>query len=399
MLGAPSGPDCDRRPSLTQRRRRQLRLRRHHGRRGAADRGGATTADLERWAADTWRSFEAMVDDETGLPADNIDGDLDPATRSRLHLADQHRRLPVEHGRRSRPRHHQQSARPHADEADADTLAPLERNEPSGMFYNWYDEHTGDVLTTWPDDGHTVIPFLSSVDNGWFAAACASSPAPSRGCGAGRRSCYKSMNFGCFYNPDARPDADVGLLRGGFCEVEPDPTREPCTSVRATTAAWARRLLHLQPLRHSITEPRIATYLGIANGQIPPQGTTSARTARSRSAPATVVFEQQPQGRYAHVPRRQGLRGRLRYRGMQIVPSWGGDMFEALMLRCSCRRSSGASSSWGVNHPLTSRARSSTAWTRRATATGASRPSHQPVRRLPRVRRRRDRHEPGRLRL
>ena len=37
---------------------------------------------LMRYAVDTWRSFEAMVEPSTGLVADNIEGDLDPSTRS-----------------------------------------------------------------------------------------------------------------------------------------------------------------------------------------------------------------------------------------------------------------------------------------------------------------------------
>src|ERR1700738_3669777 len=43
----------------------------------------AARASAGHWAADTWRSFAAMVEPETGLPADNIDGNLDPATRSK----------------------------------------------------------------------------------------------------------------------------------------------------------------------------------------------------------------------------------------------------------------------------------------------------------------------------
>ncbi|MBU4215893.1 MAG: cellobiose phosphorylase, partial [Actinobacteria bacterium] len=35
---------------------------------------------MMEYAADTWASFAAMVDPATGLPADNIEGDLDPAT-------------------------------------------------------------------------------------------------------------------------------------------------------------------------------------------------------------------------------------------------------------------------------------------------------------------------------
>ena len=46
----------------------------------------------------------------------------------------------------------------------------MEREPASGMFYNWYDEHTGAKLTAFPS-GDTVYPFLSTVDNGWFAAA------------------------------------------------------------------------------------------------------------------------------------------------------------------------------------------------------------------------------------
>src|SRR6266545_7871662 len=36
-----------------------------------------------QWVTDTWRSFTAMVEPATGLPADNINGDLNPATRAR----------------------------------------------------------------------------------------------------------------------------------------------------------------------------------------------------------------------------------------------------------------------------------------------------------------------------
>ena len=39
-------------------------------------------ATLMEYAEDTWRSFEAMVEPSTGLVADNIEGDLEPATRS-----------------------------------------------------------------------------------------------------------------------------------------------------------------------------------------------------------------------------------------------------------------------------------------------------------------------------
>ena len=39
-------------------------------------------AVLEEYMADSWRSMAAMTDESTGLPADNIGGDLDASSRS-----------------------------------------------------------------------------------------------------------------------------------------------------------------------------------------------------------------------------------------------------------------------------------------------------------------------------
>ena len=50
-----------------------------------------------------------------------------------------------------------------------DTLSRLERDH--GFYFNWYDPATGAKLTTWPANGSPVRPFLSTVDNGWLAAA------------------------------------------------------------------------------------------------------------------------------------------------------------------------------------------------------------------------------------
>ena len=59
-------------------------------------------------------------------------------------------------------------------------------------------------------DGSPVHPFLSSVDNGWMAAALlmVSNPVPQlRG---QARALLEPMDFGYCYDPAA------GLLRGGF---------------------------------------------------------------------------------------------------------------------------------------------------------------------------------------
>ena len=47
----------------------------------------------------------------------------------------------------------------------------MEHHEPSGMYYNWYDETDRSVLRSWPGSGDPVVPFVSSVDMGWLGAA------------------------------------------------------------------------------------------------------------------------------------------------------------------------------------------------------------------------------------
>ena len=42
---------------------------------------------LKRYLADTWKSFEAMAVPATGLPADNIGGDLVAREPQRVHVA------------------------------------------------------------------------------------------------------------------------------------------------------------------------------------------------------------------------------------------------------------------------------------------------------------------------
>jgi hypothetical protein len=125
-------------------------------------------ATLRQYAADTWRSFEAMVHPATALPADNV---ADDRTRSDytsptnigtyLWSTIAARDLGLIDRREATARM----------QATLATVARLERHEASGQFYNWYDPRTGDKLTVWPADGSTVYPFLSSVDNGWLGAA------------------------------------------------------------------------------------------------------------------------------------------------------------------------------------------------------------------------------------
>ena len=81
------------------------------------------------------------------------------------------------------------------------TLERMERHAPSGQFYNWYDHRTGEKLTTWPPSGEPLTPILSSVDNGWLAVGLrvVASRVPELRWRA--QALYDSMNFGFYYRP------------------------------------------------------------------------------------------------------------------------------------------------------------------------------------------------------
>ena len=90
-------------------------------------------------------------------------------------------------------------------------------------------------------------------------------------------------------------------------------------------------------------------------GQIPP----AAYFATNRTFPASCDWswlEQRPVGVTRTYEGQQVFEGAFTYRGMHIVPTWGGDMFEELMPDLLVPESTWAPKSWGVNHPLAVRA-------------------------------------------
>ncbi len=312
---------------------------RHGGRHG--DR-----AVLREYAEDTWASFVAMVDPATGLPADNVAGDLDPTTRSGytsptnigayLWSTVVARDLSLISRREARDRLAQTLA----------TVAGLERHEDSGMFYNWYSESTGEKLTTWPVDGNRVYPFMSSVDNGWLATALVLVANAEPRLRDEAEAISSTMDFGFYYDPV------VGQIRGGFWDEPPADTAAVLGNYRDRGPDVWYTGHHYGTLN---TEPRIASYLGIAWGQIPPEH----YFRMFRTFPDTCDWswpEQKPVGEWVEYLGVDLFEGAYRYRGMQLVPTWGGSMFEALMVDLFIPEADWGPESWGVNHPLTVRA-------------------------------------------
>jgi hypothetical protein len=318
---------------------------------GAAPRDAALTpaqrATLLKYGRDAWHALTAMVDEKTGLPDDNIGGALDPASRGGytsptnigaylwstvvardtgiIGAGEAYRRMA----------------------ATLRTMSGAGRHAASGMFYNWYAPTTGAVLHTWPPDGSALTPFLSSVDNGWFAAALmvVENAEPRLRAAAG--ALLAPMDFGFSYDPQGRgPDVPAGLLRGGFWDTEPAGCSVKDNYLGRGPDVWYT--CNLYDILN--TEPRIASYIGIARGQLP----RAHYFAPNRTFPPTCDWgwlEQQPVGfqtSYLGVP---VFEGAYRYAGLQFVPTWGGDMFEALMPDLFVPEEDWAPRSWGVNHP------------------------------------------------
>lgn len=315
---------------------------------------GTTTtgrATLHRWAADTWRSLAAMTHPATGLPADNITASLAPGDRSGytsptnigglLWSAVVARELRL------------------ISTADCNrivvtaltTLNRMDHHTPSGMYYNWYDEATGDVLTTWPADGTVVHPFVSSVDNAWLGTALQvvrrSVPA-ARGL-ADRL--WERMRWDMFYDRQAsRPG---GLVHGGFYDSTPPDGASVFTGnhIGAGPDVWYTNH-HYDTV---VSETRITSYLGIVRGQIPARH----YFAMWRTFPAGDDYSWQEAQPVGVTRTHQGLdvyEGAYRYRGMRIVPGWGGSMFEELMPALFVPETDWAPQSWAINHRLHVRA-------------------------------------------
>ncbi|NMR20689.1 glucoamylase family protein [Cellulomonas fimi] len=303
-------------------------------------------ATLMEYATDTWASFEAMVDPGTGLPADNIEGDLDTSTLSGY-------TSPTNIGAylwsTVVARDLKIISRTEAFERLSQTLesvAALDRHMDSGMFYNWYSEATGKKLTSWPGTGDVVYPFLSSVDNGWLATALVLVSNAEPRLRDQAEAIFSTMDFGFYYDPV------VGQIRGGFWDEQPPDAAAVLDNYRDRGPDVWYTGHHYGTLN---TEPRIASYLGIAWGQIPPEHYFKM----FRTFPDTCDWswpEQKPVGEWVQYMGVDVFEGAYRYRGMQLVPTWGGSMFEALMVDLFIPEAEWGPKSWGVNHPLTVRA-------------------------------------------
>ena len=157
----------------------------------------------------------------------------------------------------------------------------------------------------------------------------------------------ESMDFGCYYDPNAKGPDGGGLIRGGFWLTADRAARWP-----ATTAAWASRSQYTGHHYGAFnTEPRIASYIGIALGQIPAEHYFGGW----RTFPDTCDWswpETKPIGEWREYLGVDVFEGAYPYDDQLVVPTWGGSMFEALMVPLVVPEEDWGPNSWAVTHPL-----------------------------------------------
>jgi hypothetical protein len=291
----------------------------------AAEEQALTTSQrqtLHEYAGGTWASLVAMTDADSGLPADSLDADGTPSVQTSTTNIGAYMWSAVVAERLGIIDRDELESR--LDRA-LTSLETMERHEASGQYYNWYDHTTGAKLTAWPPTGDPITPILSSVDNGWLATGLQVVATSVPGLTDRARALFDSMHFGFYYRPEVN--------RIAF-HVAPDTGDSPCCYDTI------------------VSESRIASYIGIATGELPDKEYFGAW----RTFPATCDWswhETQPVGFFATHLGVQVYEGAYPYEDFRVVPGWGGSMFEALMPALFVPEEQWGPRSWAINHPLT----------------------------------------------
>ena len=230
-------------------------------------------------------------------------------------------------GARSSPSGSGSSATPRPSRAStgrSHSLETMERHQPDGQYYNWYDHNTGAKLTAGRRPARRS-PILSSVDNGWLAT-------------------------GLHVVASAVPEVADARRPSSTAWTSASTTGQRSTGSRSTSSRHGQHPVLLrhdrqrEPDRHATSASRRASCR---------RRSTSERGGRSPTPVTGAGRRRSPSASTARtVGRRPCSRVRTPTTAL-LVPGWGGSMFEALMPTLFVPEDQWAPRSWTINHPLT----------------------------------------------
>jgi hypothetical protein len=246
---------------------------------------------LTQVARDTWGYFNDAVDKQTGLPLDNV---LVFSTYSKVNSYTSTTNIGL-----------YMMCIPGAEKFGfINHAAAVQRLEMlmttlekldgwQGQPYNYYEtitlNHSG--------------KFVSAVDNGWLAAGLiVIRQAYYKEVGARADAMIRKLNFSKLYDPK------IGQLYLGYDEDKKA----------------------LSPYHYGLlaTEPRVASYIGIAKGDLP----KAHWYKLFRTIPQEWDWQRQkPAGQVKRLGGMDVFSGYYTHNGLKYVPSWGGSLFEFLM--------------------------------------------------------------------
>ncbi|KKQ80740.1 MAG: hypothetical protein UT01_C0006G0001, partial [Candidatus Daviesbacteria bacterium GW2011_GWA1_38_7] len=213
-----------------------------------------------------------------------------------------------------------------------------------GFYLNWYDSRTGELLKVWPKTGRRTNQFVSTVDNGWLAAGITGvvqAYQDDQEITGLAQAILGRMDFGKLYNlykntPEQPWCRHPGQLHGG---------------ARVNRKQQTMRLSRWH--YGAITEARIASYVGIARGDLP--GEHYFRLYRT--LPPEWKQQQKPEGHIVtyeinDIPV-EVFEGHYSYKNggapIEFVPPWNGGMFETMMPSMVVPEAQWGAGSWGIN--------------------------------------------------
>ena len=275
----------------------------------------------------------------------------------------------MERGRRSRPRPHLPPRGQPADRPDAARPSARSTATRSAACSTTGTTRRPAEADDLAGDGNRRYPFLSSVDNGWLAAALSCCRTPIRA-NAGWRASSERMNFK-LPTTTPRPGGKAGLMQGRLLGRRAQARRrDPVGNFLGSGPDVTYTAFHYDT---TVSETRIASYIAIARGQVP----AKLYFDTWRTFPATEDWswhEQQPTGRNRTYLGIGGVRRGLRAPGIKVVPGWGGSMFEALMPDMFVPEERWSPRAWGRTTATPWPSTVSTDWKRPSTGSGASPP-------------------------